>query len=54
MMEVLIKFFNTFGLDLLRCVIVLFVFIDPLGTNPFFVTITDKQLNREKMCQAQM
>ena len=41
-------FFNTFGLDLLRSVIALFVVIDPLGTIPLFITITQKKTKKER------
>lgn len=47
-MELLVNFFNTFGLDLLRTVIALFVVIDPLGTIPLFISITDKKSKKER------
>jgi multiple antibiotic resistance protein len=46
--EVLVNFLNTFGLDLLRNVIALFVVIDPLGTIPLFIAITDKKSKEER------
>jgi len=42
-MDSVIYFLNTFGLDLLRSVIALFVVIDSLGTIPLYITITDKK-----------
>lgn len=47
-MDSVIYFLNTFGLDLLRSVIALFVVIDPLGTIPLFITITDKKSKKER------
>jgi multiple antibiotic resistance protein len=44
----IIYFFNTFGMDLLRSVIALFVVIDPLGTIPLFITITHKKTKKER------
>lgn len=46
--EVFINLFNTFGLDLLRSVIALFVVIDPLGTIPLFIAITYKKSKEER------
>src|SRR5690606_1148375 len=43
-----IYFFNTFGLDLLRSIIALFVVIDPLGTIPLFISITQKKTKKER------
>lgn len=48
MIEVLVNFLNTFGLDLLRNVNALFVVIDPLGTIPLFIAITDKKSKEER------
>jgi len=47
-MDSVIYFLNTFGLDLLRSVIALFVVIDPLGTIPLFITITHKKSKKER------
>ncbi|VFJ13408.1 MarC family protein [Candidatus Nitrosocosmicus franklandus] len=46
--EVFVNLFNTFGLDLLRSVIALFVVIDPLGTIPLFIAITQKKSKEER------
>lgn len=48
MIEVFVNLFNTFGLDLLRSVIALFVVIDPLGTIPLFIAITQKKSKEER------
>lgn len=45
----LVYFFNTFGMDLLRSVIALFVVIDPIGTIPLFITITNKKTKKNEM-----
>lgn len=47
-MEYVLSFFNSFGMDLLRSVIALFVIIDPLGTIPIFIAITKNQTKKAK------
>lgn len=47
-LEGVVSFFNIFGLDLLRSVIALFVLIDPIGTIPLFITITEKKSKKER------
>lgn len=47
-MEYVSSFFNSFGMDLLRSVIALFVIIDPLGTIPIFIAITKNQTKKAK------
>ena len=44
----LFSFLNTFGDDLLRSSIALFVIIDPIGTIPLFATITQKMKKKER------
>ena len=44
----LVSFLNTFGDDLLRSSIALFVIIDPIGTIPLFATITQKMKKKER------
>lgn len=44
----LFTFINTFGDDLLRSSIALFVIIDPIGTIPLFATITQKMKKKER------
>jgi multiple antibiotic resistance protein len=44
----IVYFFNTFGMDLLRSVIALFVVIDPIGTIPLFITITHNKTKKER------
>ncbi|KAA2283150.1 MarC family protein [Candidatus Nitrosocosmicus sp. SS] len=47
-MESILSFFNSFGMDLLRSVIALFVIIDPLGTIPIFIAITKNQTKKAR------
>ena len=44
----IVYFFDTFGMDLLRSVIALFVVIDPIGTIPLFITITHNKTKKER------
>ena len=44
----IVYFVDTFGMDLLRSVIALFVVIDPIGTIPLFITITHNKTKKER------
>lgn len=43
-----ISYLDTFGLDIIRSIIALFVVINPIGTIPLFISITNKKTKAER------